>query len=553
MNKAKNPIVWMPLVIAIAIVFGIYVGRDNYIEQSNYSTPSTLGTNKIDYLLQLIDKEYVDTVEVYDLIEDVLPKIMDELDPHSEYIPAKDLESLNEQLEGSFSGIGIQFSILEDTVMVVGIVSGGPSEKVGVLAGDRIVTVGDSAFVGKDINNERVMKTLRGIKGSEITIGIKRDTSSEVLDFTIVRDDIPDNSVDVAYMHDSNKGYMRISKFGKRTYEEMLNALAKLKQQGAESFIIDLRGNSGGYMDAAINMVNEFLPKGSLIVYTEGKAYPRSEAVSNGYGAFQQVPMVVLVDEFSASASEIFAGAIQDNDRGTIVGRRSFGKGLVQQQIPFSDGSAVRLTISRYYTPSGRSVQKEYTLGKEEDYNQDFINRFLHGELDVQDSIKQNDSLRYETMGGRIVFGGGGIMPDVFVPRDTVGVSSYLNEVVNKGLIYQFAFDYADKHRAELSQYSTTEAMEKYLKSQPILDQFVNYATTKGVKKRPHYINISRNVMTYQLHASIARHTLGDAAFYAIFMQDDPTLKKAVNILEQGDAFPELPVVETVEVTDNAL
>ncbi len=552
MNKAKNPIVWMPLTIAIAIVFGIYIGADNSTVM-NYTDPSETNGSKVDYLLQLIDKEYVDTVDVSELIEGILPKLMDELDPHSEYIPAKDLESLNEQLEGSFSGIGVQFSILDDTVMVVGVVSGGPSEKVGLLAGDRIVAVGDSTFVGEDINNERVMKTLRGIKGSEITIGVKRDTSPEILDFTIVRDDIPDNSVDVAYMHDSNKGYMRISKFGKRTYEEMLNALAKLKQQGAESFIIDLRGNSGGYMDAAINMVNEFLPRGSLIVYTEGKAYPRSEAISNGYGAFQQAPLVVLADEFSASASEIFAGAIQDNDRGTIVGRRSFGKGLVQQQIPFSDGSAVRLTISRYYTPSGRSVQKEYTLGKEEDYNQDFINRFLHGELDVQDSIKQNDSLRYETMGGRIVFGGGGIMPDIFVPRDTVGVSSYLNEVVNKGLIYQFAFDYADKHRTELSQYTTTEAIEEYLKSQPILNQFVNYATSKGVKKRSHFIRISKDVMTYQLHASIARHIVGDAAFYAIFMQDDPTLKKAIEVLEKGEAFPELPLVEVEEVTSNAL
>lgn len=391
---------------------------------------------------------------------------------------------------------------------------------------------------------DKVMKKLRGLKDSKVDLGIKRSSAKKLLNFTITRGDIPVNSVDVSFKINDKTGYLKISKFGRNTYNEFMNALAKLRKEGADRYIIDLRGNTGGYMDAAIKMVNEFLPKDQLIVYTEGKAFPRSEgneAYSDGTGAFQNNQMVVLMDEWSASASEIFAGAIQDNDRGTIVGRRSFGKGLVQQQIPFSDGSAIRLTIARYYTPSGRSIQKEYKMGDIEDYNQDLMNRFLHGEFDTKDSIKLNDSLSYETRNGRIVYGGGGIMPDIFVPRDTIGVTSYLNNVVNNGIIYQFALEYTNKHRKELSQFKDYGSLLQYLKRKPLLDEFVIYAASKGVKPRPVYINISRKIINNQLHAYIARNLLGDEAFYPILMLEDKTFLKAVDILDENKGFPEIP------------
>ena len=391
---------------------------------------------------------------------------------------------------------------------------------------------------------DKVMKKLRGLKDSKVDLGIKRSSAKKLLTFTITRGDIPVNSVDVSFKINDKTGYLKISKFGRNTYNEFMNALAKLRKEGADRYIIDLRGNTGGYMDAAIKMVNEFLPKDQLIVYTEGKAFPRSEgneAYSDGTGAFQNNQMVVLMDEWSASASEIFAGAIQDNDRGTIVGRRSFGKGLVQQQIPFSDGSAIRLTIARYYTPSGRSIQKEYKMGDIEDYNQDLMNRFLHGEFDTKDSIKLNDSLSYETRNGRIVYGGGGIMPDIFVPRDTIGITSYLNNVVNNGIIYQFALEYTNKHRKELSQFKDYGSLLQYLKRKPLLDEFVIYAASKGVKPRPVYINISRKIINNQLHAYIARNLLGDEAFYPILMLEDKTFLKAVDILDENKGFPEIP------------
>ena len=540
----KKTAIWLPFIIAISIVLGICIGRF-------YHQTSTIGSrifakqNKIETLLSIIQSQYVDTVNINKLVENAMPKIIGELDPHSAYIPAKDLLSVNEELEGSFSGIGIQFSILNDTITVVSVIPGGPSEKAGILPGDRIVTINDTVFVGKSVEPmDKVMKKLRGLKDSKVDLGIKRSSAKKLLNFTITRGDIPVNSVDVSFKINDKTGYLKISKFGRNTYNEFMNALAKLRKEGADRYIIDLRGNTGGYMDAAIKMVNEFLPKDQLIVYTEGKAFPRgegNEAYSDGTGAFQNNQMVVLMDEWSASASEIFAGAIQDNDRGTIVGRRSFGKGLVQQQIPFSDGSAIRLTIARYYTPSGRSIQKEYKMGDIEDYNQDLMNRFLHGEFDTKDSIKLNDSLSYETRNGRIVYGGGGIMPDIFVPRDTIGVTSYLNNVVNNGIIYQFALEYTNKHRKELSQFKDYGSLLQYLKRKPLLDEFVIYAASKGVKPRPVYINISRKIINNQLHAYIARNLLGDEAFYPILMLEDKTFLKAVDILDENKGFPEIP------------
>lgn len=540
----KKTAIWLPFIIAISIVLGICIGRF-------YHQASTIGSrifakqNKIETLLSIIQSQYVDTVNINKLVENAMPKIIGELDPHSAYIPAKDLLSVNEELEGSFSGIGIQFSVLNDTITVVSVIPGGPSEKAGILPGDRIVTINDTVFVGKSVEPMvKVMKKLRGLKDSKVDLGVKRSSAKKLLTFTITRGDIPVNSVDVSFKINDKTGYLKISKFGRNTYNEFMNALAKLRKEGADRYIIDLRGNTGGYMDAAIKMVNEFLPKDQLIVYTEGKAFPRNEgneAYSDGTGAFQNNQMVVLMDEWSASASEIFAGAIQDNDRGTIVGRRSFGKGLVQQQIPFSDGSAIRLTIARYYTPSGRSIQKEYKMGDIEDYNQDLMNRFLHGEFDTKDSIKLNDSLSYETRNGRIVYGGGGIMPDIFVPRDTIGVTSYLNNVVNNGIIYQFALEYTNKHRKELSQFKDYGSLLQYLKREPLLDEFVAYAASKGVKPRPVYINISRKIINNQLHAYIARNLLGDEAFYPILMLEDKTFLKAVDILDENKGFPEIP------------
>ena len=422
MSDNKKNYVWFPFLGAVLVIIGIYLGTVS--TRGEKALQKDTRFNKIEYLLNIINSQYVDSVDVEKLIEDAMPTILNELDPHSVYIPAKDLESTNEELEGSFSGIGVQFSLQNDTIMVVGVISGGPSEKIGIMPGDRIVEINDSVFTGKDITNEKVMKTLRGAKGTEVKVGVRRSTSKDVLSFNIIRGDIPVNSVDASYMIDQETGYVKISKFGRSTYNEMISSLAKLAAQGGKQYIIDLRGNSGGYLDIAINMINEFLPKDQLIVYTDGVHSARSEAKSNGRGVFQNAPLVVLIDEWSASASEIFAGAIQDNDRGTVIGRRSFGKGLVQQQIPFVDGSAMRLTVARYYIPSGRSIQKEYKMGHDEDYGMDIINRFNHGEFYNQDSIKMNDSLIYFTSNGRTVYGGGGVMPVIFVQIDTTGLTS---------------------------------------------------------------------------------------------------------------------------------
>lgn len=540
MSSTKGKFVWMPLLLALAVILGIYIGK----VVSNDPIAKALQrrqSSKIDMVLNTINNQYVDSVNIDKLVEDAIPTIVNELDPHSVYIPAKDLEATNEELEGSFSGIGVSFNIQNDTVMVISVVPGGPSEKIGLMAGDRIVQINDSVFTGKDVTNERVMKTLRGPKNSQVKVGVKRNTAKEILTFDITRGDIPVTSVDASYLLDDNIGYIKISKFGRTTYNEFVNALAKLNKEGAKEYIIDLRGNSGGYMDMAINMVNEFLPKDQLIVYTEGNTIPRNDAYSNGTGAFQKAPVVVLIDEWSASASEIFAGAIQDNDRGTIVGRRSFGKGLVQQQIPFDDGSALRLTIARYYTPAGRSIQKEYELGKNDDYSMDILNRYSHGEFYSKDSIHLNDSLKFKTRLGRTVYGGGGIMPDIFVPSDTTGVTSYLNSIINSGLLYQFAFRYSDEHRDELSKYTDYSQLMKYLNSQPLLEQFVSYAESKGVRRRPVYINISKGIIVRQLESYITRNIMGEEAFYRTFLRDDNTLNTAIDVLKKGKAFPDAP------------
>jgi carboxyl-terminal processing protease len=455
------------------------------------------------------------------------------LDPHSVYIPAKDLEVVNSELEGSFTGIGVQFNIQNDTVMIISVISGGPSEKVGLLAGDRIITVNDSAFTGKSITNERVMKKLRGPAKTKVTLGIKRNGTPEILKFTITRGDIPVNSVDIAYMIDKETGLIKVNKFATTTYSEFLNAIANLRAKGARKYIIDLRENSGGLMDQAINMVNEFLPAGELIVYAQGKAYPRFDAKSDGKGSCIKNPVVVLIDEFSASASEIFAGAIQDNDRGLIIGRRSFGKGLVQQQMPLSDGSALRLTVARYYTPSGRSIQKPYQRGKSEDYDRELMERFLHGEFFSVDSIHNSDSLVYKTKRGKKVFGGGGIMPDIFVARDTSEYSPYLTKIINYGYLYQFAFKYTDQNRDKLKSFKNWQEMKNYLEKQNLLADFVKFAETKGVKSSTSDLNISKNYIFHLLNAYITRNILGDEGFYPLYFQRDETVLRALEEIKK--------------------
>ncbi len=490
-------------------------------------------TGKIDQLLQLMNQAYVDPLNVDSLSDDVMQDLVSKLDPHSAYIPKEDLEMVNSELSSSFSGIGVQFSIQEDTIHIVAVISGGPSEGVGLLAGDKIIEVNDTTFVGKKITNEKVMHTLRGEKGTQVRLGIKRNGTDEVLRFTVTRGDIPVYSVAAKFIIEQEghkMGFVGVNKFGEKTYDEFLSALATLKSQGAEGYIIDLRENSGGFMDQAIRMANEFLESGDLIVYSEGRAYPKYEARANGTGRFKKVPLVVLIDDFSASASEIFSGAMQDNDRARIIGRRSFGKGLVQQQIPFPDGSAVRLTVARYYTPSGRCIQKPYTLGKQEDYQKDILERFERGEFYSQDSIKE-DTTVYYTRSGRIVHGGGGIMPDIFVGRDTTLNTPYFNVCVNKALTYQFAYQYTDKHRKELERIKDWQALEKHLLAANWLPEFVQYAKGKGVEPDEAQIAKSRPLLVRLVNSYIVRNVLGDDGFYPLFERDDEITKKAVATL----------------------
>ena len=525
MNK-KNLI--LILIVLLSILSGILIGNLLSTRARGYGLSNMIKHSKIDELLTIINSHYVDTINMNQTTEEVMTDIASKLDPHSVYIPAADLAAVNSELEGSFSGIGVQFNIQNDTVMIVAIVNGGPSEKVGLLAGDRIVKVNDSIFVGKKINNEKVMKKLRGKAGTKVKLGVRRHGTREILNYSITRGEIPVNSVDIGYMIEPGVGFIKVSKFADTTYSEFLDAIAKLRSQGAKKYIIDLRENSGGFMEQAIAMVNEFLPAGRMIVYSQGKAYPRSEAKSDGKGSCINLPMVVLIDEFSASASEIFSGAIQDNDRGTIIGRRSFGKGLVQQQMNLSDKSAIRLTVARYYTPSGRSIQKPYVRGKAEEYEMDIINRFKHGELDSKDSIHVVKKLKYKTLGGRIVYGGGGIMPDIFVSRDTTDYTPYLSKVVNYGYLYQYAFQYSDKNRDKLKPIKTWQQMETFLDSQNLLTDFTAFAATKGVVPNPKQINISKRFLLSQLKAYISRNMLGESGFYPMLNKDDKTVKTAL-------------------------
>ena len=530
----------LPTLTVIGVALGLTIGM-SLCQKANaqrivYQNGQwSLEQTKVDRLLQLMEKAYVDSLNIDSITDEVMTELVQKLDPHSAYIPKEDLEMVNSELAASFSGIGVQFSIQQDTVRIVAVIAGGPCEGVGVLAGDKIITVDDSTFVGKKMNNEKVMKTLRGPKGTQVKLGIIRAGVGEPLSFTVTRGDIPVHSVDAKFIIDNNIGFIRVNKFGETTYKEFIAALAELSSKGADRFIVDLRENSGGYMEMAIRMANEFLSRGDLIVYSQGRAYPRYEATANGSGRFKNVPLVVLIDNFSASASEIFAGAMQDNDRATIVGRRSFGKGLVQQQMPFEDGSAVRLTVARYYTPSGRCIQKPYVMGEQEDYMHDLEERWEHGEFYSADSIHFSDTTTYRTKNGRIVHGGGGIMPDIFVGRDTTLNTPWYNRCVNLAYTYQFAYQYTDAHRKELNKYKDWQSLEKYLIKQDIIPEFVKFAEGKGVEPNQGEIQKSRPLMTRLLHAYIVRNILGDEGFFPLFERDDEITKVAVKQLKQID------------------
>ena len=528
-----------PLWLALAAIVGIFVGTfyANHFGGNRLSIINS-GSNKLSNLLHIVDDQYVDTVDVNDLVEKAMPTILSELDPHSVYISARDRQTADDDLRGSFSGVGIEFTIRKDTLRVQKVIKNGPSERAGLLVGDKIVEVDDSAFVGRSLTNEEAMHRLKGPKDTKVKLGIIRRGEKELRHITVTRGEIPMHSVIAVYMLDDETGYIRIKNFGENTYPEVLIGLAKLAQQGFKSLVIDLRGNTGGYLGSAVQIANEFLPKNRLIVYTEGRHSQRQDFASDGRGSYQQIPLVILIDEGSASASEILAGAMQDNDRGTIIGRRSFGKGLVQQPIEFNDGSMMRLTIARYYTPSGRCIQKPYVNGQDKDYEEDLLMRYQHGEFFSQDSIKHTGP-EYKTGNGRIVYGGGGITPDIFVAEDTTNYTSYYKEATMSGLVLQFAYEYTDNNRPELTKQEDRKSMEQYLKKQNIVEKFVSYAEKNGLKRRNLLIQKSHKLLETFLVSRIIYNVLDEQDWIEYLNAEDPAINNALRLFKAGEAFPQ--------------
>lgn len=529
---------FVPLLVSIGVVVGIMLGSffANHFSGNRLSIINN-SSNKIIDLFHLIDDQYVDTINIPDLVEKAMPQILKELDPHSTYISAAKVEESMQDLKGSFSGIGVQFTLYKDTIRVVKVVKGGPSESVGIQAGDRIINIDGKPYVGDTISNDGTMKRLKGPKGSIARLGIKRADQKKLLSFSITRGDVPVKTVDAAYMASPTIGYIRVSSFGDTTYAEFIAALTKLQTMGFSKLILDLRGNPGGYMETAVQMVNEFLPKNSLIVYTEGRKSPRKEYRTDGRGAYQSLPLVVLVDETSASASEIFAGAIQDNDRGTIIGRRSFGKGLVQVPIEFPDGSMLRLTTARYYTPSGRCVQKPYKPGDEEDYEADLLLRAEHGEYFSADSIRTSGE-KFKTRIGRTVYGGGGIVPDIFVARDTLGMTSYFKEAYLGGLLFQYAYDFVDKYRTELSQCNNMKEVTTVVKKKNLIEGFASYAEKAGLKCRNLMIQRSHKLLTTYITSAIIGDLLDDSEATEYTNQTDKAVMQAIALLAANKSVP---------------
>ena len=536
MNQNKHR--FSPLMMAICVVIGILIGTfyANHFSGNRLSIINS-SSNKLNNLLHIINDQYVDTVNVNDLVEKAMPQILAELDPHSVYISAKDVQQANDDLRGSFSGVGIEFTIRQDTLHVQQVISNGPAERAGVIAGDKIVMVDDKPFTGKTLTNEEAMHRLKGPKDTKVKLGILRYSETKVRCITVTRGEIPTKSVTATYMLDSKTGYIRIKNFGENTYPELLIALAKLSQESFQSLCIDLRGNTGGYLQSAVQIANEFLPKNRLIVYTQGRKSPRQEYRSDGRGSYQHIPLIILIDETSASASEILAGAIQDNDRGTIIGRRSFGKGLVQQPIAFGDQSMIRLTIARYYSPSGRCIQKPYTAGENKDYEEDILARYEHGEFFSGDSIK-HEGKEYHTANGRPVYGGGGITPDIFVPEDTTNVTSYYKQASMSGQIIMFAYSYTDENRQKLSQIDGVNDMANYLKRQNIVDKFATYAEKNGLKRRNLMIQRSYKLLERFIISRIIYNMMKEEAWIEYLNSDDPAITETLRIMQEGKAFP---------------
>lgn len=534
-NKSFRPYIYFPFLFALVLVAGIYVGvhLNSQASFNNLFKPVVKQQHqKLTEILNYIEQEYVDTISMDSLTEETIVKLLQSLDPHSAYIPAKELQAMNEPLEGKFEGIGVEFNIVNDTIVVVAPISGGPSEKLGIQSGDRIVKIEGKNVAGNGIKSKDVMDKLRGKGGTIVNIHIYRRGQKDLIEYAITRGTIPIRSIDIAYMLNAETGYIKISRFGATTFDEYLEAYAKLQKSGLQKLILDLRGNPGGYLNAATDLADEFLPAKEMIVYTQGKSRPRQNHYATSGGDFEKNPLVILVDEGSASASEILAGAVQDNDRGTIIGRRTFGKGLVQEQVDLPDGSAIRLTIARYYTPTGRSIQKPYTHDAEEYYKEAY-DRYDNGELYSADSIKFNDKLKYVTAGGKTVYGGGGITPDIFVPVDTTRLSKYLSAVFSKGLVTQFAFDYADKNRGSLIAFKSFEDFNKQFSvSEKIFNDFVAYAEKKGVKKDEPGISLSADYLKLQIKALIARNIWNDEGYYPVILQDDAIVKRALEDLK---------------------
>ena len=533
---------YMPLLMALCVAIGIVMGTfyANHFSGNRLNIINS-GSNRLNNLLHIIDDQYVDNVNIDSLVDKAIPQILADLDPHSVYISAKDVQATNDDLKGSFSGVGIEFNIRQDTLHVQNVVKNAPAERAGLLAGDKIVRIDGKPFVGKDINNEEAMRRLKGPKDTKVVLGVVRYGQKKIKEFTVIRGDIPQKSITATYMLNDDTGYIRIKNFGETTYPELLIALAKLSQEGFKRLVIDLRDNTGGYLQSAVQMANEFLPKNKLVVYTQGRKAQRQDYLSDGHGSYQKLPLVVLINEGSASASEIFAGAMQDNDRATIIGRRSFGKGLVQQQMAFTDGSLIRLTIARYYTPSGRCIQKPYTAGDDADYGQDIYSRYQHGEFFSQDSIKHTGPA-YHTGFGRTVYGGGGITPDIFVPEDTLGMTSYYKQAAMSGLILQFAYSYTDENRRKLSSYKTLPELEAYLDKQNLIEQFVVYADKHGLQRRNLMIRKSRSLLKRFIHSRIIYGMLDDEAWTTYINQSDPVIKTTIKVFRENAAFPKRPL-----------
>lgn len=532
MNRKTLQAIFLPVCALLILALGYLVGRHGAMQDSRY-----VGNDKMNQALQLIREQYVDSVSEDELMDMALAALFESLDPHSEYIPKADLQAVNEDLDGSFSGVGISFQIVADTVTVVDAIVGGPAEKLGIMAGDRIISADGEPLAGPSVTNEDVFRLLRGKKGSTVDLEIKRQNSTKTAHYSVKRNDIPVNSVDASYIMDDGKtGYIKLSKFTRNTFLEFMTAASSLQAEGAKSLILDLRGNPGGYMDQAILIANQFLPAGRKIVFTKARTEEnRMESLADGSGFLQDVPVAILLNEYSASASEIIAGAIQDNDRGPVVGRRSYGKGLVQTQIDLPDKSAIRLTVARYYTPSGRSIQKEYKIGEIFDYEMDIMNRYERGEFYHLDSIKLDRTKAFHTTGGRTVYGGGGIMPDYFVPEDTTFVTSYYINVNNAGLIQQYSYSLADRYRSLTKGMTDGSQVLHLLPSDDLLiEGFAEYAESKGVPARWYYIDISRPVLLGQLKAFVVRDLLGYDQFYKIFNLTDRTIGVALDVLKEG-------------------